>query len=190
MTKYDSKTTKLWFTSDLHFFHKRILELQPLTRRGADVFEMNAEIITMWNNTVGVDDHVFILGDVSFGKATATIDIVDQLNDKSHLVKGNHDGVITKNAPLVDMFEEVVDYKEIQVDGTLVCMMHYPIIDWKNSHRGSIHLHGHTHGHYQGSGKIFDVGVDNRPDRSMGLWSWYTISKIMESRPVLSHPPG
>ena len=66
-------------------------------------------------------------------------------------------------------------------------MMHYPIYRWNRQQHGSIHLHGHTHGSYQGEEKILDVGIDNRPNCDMGLWELEEILDFMINRPVLRH---
>ena len=57
---------KKLYTSDNHFFHKKILDLQRNTRLGSSMEEMHELMIDKWNNQVSSNDEVFILGDISF----------------------------------------------------------------------------------------------------------------------------
>ena len=63
------------------------------------------------------------------------------------MVKGNHDDV--SDLRYKQLFEEICDYKEItdQIERKTVHLVlsHYPILLWKNQHRGSVHLYGHVH---------------------------------------------
>lgn len=76
---------RFWLISDTHFFHKEIIKWEGRKPN----FEK--EIIRKWNNTVKKDDYVYLLGDVSFWKADQLKPIMDQLNGKIILVRGNHD---------------------------------------------------------------------------------------------------
>jgi calcineurin-like phosphoesterase family protein len=168
------------------------MKLNPTTRQGSDPEQMNELIVSAWNNTVNENDHVFLLGDVSFGKESSTWDMIHRLNGKIHLIRGNHDQVILKSSPLKCQFVEVLDYKEINVDGVKVCMMHYPIEDWNGGHRGSYMLHGHTHGSINNSvhnsvHRRMDVGIDARDDNLMIPFSWNDIHTRLSSRTNISH---
>ena len=57
---------KIWFTSDTHFFHDKVVEYSQ--RPFANVEEMNEEMIARWNSVVHQDGIVFHLGDFCFGK--------------------------------------------------------------------------------------------------------------------------
>jgi calcineurin-like phosphoesterase family protein len=132
---------------------------------------MNETIIQNWNATVGVEDEVWILGDVSFDKRGEQVrDHISRLKGKKFLVLGNHDHVIKKHA--LDLFEEVYDYRKLYYQDKnhpkgrwefILC--HYPIISWDMRHHGSIHCHGHCHGTLKLPAgmqtNMFDVGVDN-----------------------------
>ena len=58
----------LFFTSDTHFDHKNIIRY--CNRPFSSIEEMNNFLIKRWNATVGPDDTVFHLGDVTFGGNT------------------------------------------------------------------------------------------------------------------------
>jgi calcineurin-like phosphoesterase family protein len=151
-----------FFTSDTHFFHKNIIK--HCSRPWDSAAEMNRELVSRWNRVVSPNDIVYHLGDVSFGSAKETVELLTQLNGRKHLVLGNHDNVVVKNANVSKMFESVNQIAELKVDGHLIVMCHYPMASWNQSHRGSIHLHGHCHGAYVPSPNLairrMDVGVD------------------------------
>ena len=143
-------------TSDLHFYHRGILNFCKDTRPYNDVDEMNEGLIEHWNSLVGVNDEVLHLGDFSFKGKEATQEILDQLNGNITFVLGNHCKVFRDSLPI-----KSVDYLEFRFNGTKVCAFHFPISSWNQQGRGSVHLYGHTHGSFQGEGRCVDVGFDN-----------------------------
>ena len=175
------KTKNIFFTSDFHLFHANVIKFD--NRPFVDVHEMHKVIEERWNEVVGKDDIVIYLGDLSFAKKNdkSSVDgIMWSLNGTIHFVMGNHDDYreISKDK----RYESVQDYLEVRiahmVDGkrieTLFCCMHYPIYSWNKSHRGSFHVHGHTHGNlhhgeeanYYVNRRAIDVGCmlhDYRP---------------------------
>lgn len=156
--------TKHFITSDIHFSHRRIIEYNATTRgHFKDTTEMNEEIVRRWNETVGVDDHTFILGDVSMGDVTQAPQLIARLNGTKTLVKGNHDRSLMKIPGIQDLFAGGVhDYLVYSLDkSTHIVMFHFPIASWDARSHGSIHLHGHTHGAPTGlTGRIMDIGMD------------------------------
>jgi len=155
--KTEGNLKKYWITSDLHFYHKGILNFCKDTRPWGDVDEMNQGLIDHWNSIVGVNDEVLHLGDFSFKGKEATQQILDQLNGDITFVLGNHD------KPIKDQIKglNIHDYLEFRFNGTKVCAMHYPISCWNQQGRGSVMFYGHCHGSYQGKGRTVDVGFDN-----------------------------
>lgn len=146
-----------YITSDLHFYHKGVLSFCPDTRPWKDVDEMNSKLIEEWNSIVKPEDVVFHLGDFCFKAKAATLEIMEQLNGKIVWVRGNHDYKVFNQIGGLDAY----DYLEVRFDGVKVCMMHYPLSSWNQQGRDSVMLHGHTHGSFQGQGRIVDVGWDN-----------------------------
>lgn len=137
-----------YFIADLHFGHQNILAFD--NRPFNTIEEHDQIIIENWNNTVGIDDDVYILGDISWYNVTKTIEIFKQLNGHLHLIKGNHDGRLLKNHELRALFVEICDYKELQRDdGKIIVLSHYPIPCFKNHYFGSYHLYGHVHGSFE-----------------------------------------
>lgn len=172
----------IYFTSDLHLYHKKILEFCP-NRNCDSVEEMNQKIIEAWNSKVGVNDTVYNLGDVSFGKQDETMEVLGQLNGKVHLILGNHDQMMTRGY-LNHCFHSIQDYKTIKIDGKHIVLFHFPIESWDRRQYCSLHLHGHIHGNTiecvtSKERKLrMDVGVDTRSD--MAPWSWEEIKEKLE----------
>lgn len=179
-------TERIWFTSDNHFGHKSILKFAAETRMNhTDVDAMNREMIERWNDTVGLTDRVYTLGDFSFMNSEKTEKVLKQLKGRIFLIKGNHDHWL--NEATAKYFEEIYDYKKITIDGKKVVLFHYPIFEWENMHHGSYHLYGHVHGNSTVPGRAMDVGIDARPQKDMGLWSWEEVDKILSQREVRTH---
>jgi calcineurin-like phosphoesterase family protein len=162
--------SEIWFTSDLHFGHKNIIEY---SNRPWTFEQQDEEIVKRWNSRVGLFDQVFHLGDFTFAgrkKANKMIELIKSLNGVITFIKGNHcqDGLWEEieKANLAHVVE-VCHYKEITIDHTKVVMCHYPFETWNKAHHGAWHLHGHCHGSLPPRGKRLDVGIDNHPDRQV-----------------------
>ena len=137
-----------YYISDLHFGHKNSLSFD--NRPFTDIEIHDQAIINNWNNTVSIDDDVYILGDISWHNATKTIEIFKSLNGRKHLIKGNHDSKLLRNRELQSLFVEICDYKEIPLDnGRGIVLCHYPIPCFKNHYYGWIHLYGHVHNSFE-----------------------------------------
>jgi calcineurin-like phosphoesterase family protein len=119
-------------------------------------------MLQQWNEAVSPEDLVYILGDVSFGSPEKSIRITRQLNGRKILIQGNHDIKNLRNPEFRECFEEVHIYHEIDHNGTKVCMFHYPIAEWNQCHRGSVHFYGHVHGNPSGleQWRALDAGMD------------------------------
>lgn len=79
----------IWFTSDTHFGHARIIELSG--RPFKDVSHMNEMLVHNWNSVVVPDDRVFHLGDVALGPIMDSLKYISRLNGEIVLLDGNHD---------------------------------------------------------------------------------------------------
>lgn len=94
-----------YFIADLHFSHENCLSFD--NRPFKTIEEHDTELIRRWNETVGFDDDdVWILGDISWGNTTKTIEIFSQLNGNKHLCIGNHDRKLLKSKNIRDLFIE------------------------------------------------------------------------------------
>ena len=153
-----------WITSDLHFGHKNIMSFCPQSRARFrnDLAYMNEQMVKEWNDLIEPEDTVYILGDVAFMSGSDAAKMVMRLNGVKILVRGNHDRKTLMDVNFRNAFAEVHEYLDINYNGTKVVMFHYPIAEWDQMHRGSVHLHGHLHGGISGMEKFRcrDMGMD------------------------------
>lgn len=130
-----------YFTSDLHLGHENIIKL--CNRPFADVYEMNQILIENWNARVHRDDHVYIVGDLSFRSKLSVVSYLNKLKGRKHLIIGNHDKRWMKQVCLNDYFESVDLMLEVN-DGTHnLVLCHYPMMSW--SGKNSFLIYGHIH---------------------------------------------
>ena len=140
------------YISDCHFFHRSLLESMD-QRPFSDLDQMHAYMIRRWNSAVGPRDEVYILGDFSYGKAPETMEILDRLRGRLHLIIGNHDRWFRKlDQDHASRFVWAVPYREIRDDGRHVILSHYPIFCYNGQYHmagdGSSNvymLYGHVH---------------------------------------------
>lgn len=170
---------RIFFTSDTHFNHARIIELSK--RPFASIPEMNEALVRKWNEVVGVDDTVYHLGDFAMGPKVEHKSFFDQLKGRKALVRGNHDQSKTKM--LAMGWDEVHTTLEMNLDpvtgleaggGLRVYMAHIPprgadpYIERSYSpeflpeppSQYDIWLCGHAHEKLFRRGKVINVGVD------------------------------
>lgn len=151
------------FSSDLHFFHKNIIQYS--NRPFSSVEEMNDKLIENWNAVVKPADTIYSLGDFSFANYLLTCNVLSQLHGEHHMILGNHDKTIIENqTKLVSsgLVKSIQYYKEIKHEGHFIVLFHYGQRVWNKSHHGSIMLYGHSHGSLPPFGKSVDVGVDSK----------------------------
>lgn len=132
-----------FYTSDLHFGHKNIIELE--SRPFSNIEQMDEYIIRTWNERISDNDNVYILGDFSFYKVSKTMEIIKRLNGKKHLIKGNHDNFLNKESFDTNLFESISDIKEVKDGDYNIVLCHYPIQVWNGQHHGYLHFYGHVH---------------------------------------------
>lgn len=156
----------LYFTSDLHHQHKRIVELT--SRSSVTTTENHTNwLIETVNKRISNSDRLYLLGDISFSRNYEDVaSFYRKISGQKFVVKGNHDDRKVLNRLVEDnIIQAWYEYKEISVnhnEETIhLCLMHFPIVAWHKQHYGSIHLFGHCHGSYEGLGKSLDVGIDN-----------------------------
>lgn len=170
----------LWFTSDTHAWHTNIINY--CKRPFINANHMTEEIAKNINEEVSPNDILVHLGDFSFGGNLFIEGFRSMINcDKVILVYGNHDEKIRKNEKLRNkLFHSADDIVELSLGSTNLFCCHYPMISWKLSNRGSIHLHGHCHGNLQHyMERRIDVGVDVHNYRPISIDQ---IIKIIEKR--------
>jgi len=116
--------SKIFFSSDLHFSHKNIIDY--CSRPFKSVEEMNYIMTEKWNKTVSENDIIYYLGDFALGKTIEIPDLVNQLNGEIHLIYGNHDEkVLSKHRQA--KWSSIQSELYVEIDGYMCWMNHYPI---------------------------------------------------------------
>lgn len=163
----------IWFTSDTHFGHERIIEL--CNRPFATVEEMNEALIDNWNRVVEPTDLVYHLGDAVMGTFAENVQILGRLNGTIILIPGNHDRVSSayhhRNPAARERFAQMyidqgvvigAEHSRVFPDFDLC---HYPFTDERYPELcpedfGQWLIHGHVHDEWQINGRQINVGVD------------------------------
>lgn len=123
---------------------------------------MDATLIQNWNAVVGPEDHVYHLGDFSFGPPE---NYLRRLNGRIFFVMGNHDRGMKHTRQERQWNHKVTwlpDLAEVEVEGQKIVLCHYAMRVWNKSHHGTWHLYGHSHGSLPDdpNARSIDVGVD------------------------------
>jgi calcineurin-like phosphoesterase family protein len=197
-----------WFTSDTHYNHKNIVRgttswdtsnftpgsSHQSVRDFNTLEEHNDELVDRINSLVKEDDTLWHLGDWSFGGHQSIKIFRERLRCKNiHLIFGNHDQHIEPiDSPYRKLFSSVQYVKEFSLKHNFLrredtyikqkfFLSHYSHQVWNQSHHGTIHLFGHSHGSIQGIGRSMDVGVDTH-----NLYPYHLdeILDIMKEIPV------
>jgi calcineurin-like phosphoesterase family protein len=150
------------------------------------------------NQTVGLDDTLYILGDFCY-KGKKPLDYRLRINCRDvHIILGNHDKRkdFYPNEITVDMngFSSINEVKEIVYCNQKIFLSHYPHRSWPSSHKGSFHLYGHVHGKLneedkRSARKTLDVGVDNTINYGKVFgepWSFKEVQKLFSKKSVNS----
>ena len=173
---------KIWFTSDLHLGHRNVIRF--CNRPFADEKEMGKSLIENWNNIVGDNDIVFVLGDTFwFNDSHGIKRVLSQLKGKDiYILPGNHDDFdhyyrvddmrihLCADIVVVWITEENQPKRE-------VWLSHYPMMTWPHRENGAYQFFGHIHSQPD----KFD-GVDqdlplhwNQADVGCDFWKWAPI---------------
>ena len=157
----------IFFSSDHHFGHENVIEY--CNRPFSSSVEMDETMIERWNERVMPGDTVYYLGDFTLNDFPKFNDIFTKLNGNIYFMKMpfHHDrrwqsdkrASFLSYIPPLHVLENVYQFAFDEPRPLVLC--HYPIAEWDRKHYGSVHLHGHSHGNYSGTGMILDVGVDN-----------------------------
>lgn len=190
------KDQHIWFTSDLHFGHRNVLRF--CDRPWDNEKEMGNGLVENWNNTVGDNDIVFILGDVFwFNDSHSIKKVLSKLKGKYiYIIPGNHDDF--KSYHRVDddrikLCEDVVvtwitrEGKKLQE----IWLSHYPMMTWPHRENGAYQFFGHIH-----SKPDKKEGVDqdlplhwNQLDVGCDYWDYKPVSLETLENTIKSRQP-
>lgn len=151
--------TKVFVQSDPHLFHKLVSSL-----RGFETPEdFNEWFIDDWQSKVGVNDQVWLLGDLTGGGyLTEALMLLHILPGEKHLIIGNHDGCFPDHrdshrriARYYEVFSSVQMHARRRINGVNCLVSHFPYTgdhtndirhqQWQLHDRGLPIIHGHTH---------------------------------------------
>jgi calcineurin-like phosphoesterase family protein len=194
----------IYFTSDLHFWHKNVIRY--CNRPYSDVDAMNSALIKNWNNIVGPDDTVYCLGDFSLAMRPVEI-LTALLNGNKILVPGNHDfchSYHKKSRNPENRKEWIKKYEDLgwtvlpeqttlDIPGVAVvnlCHHPYRLVDpgddkyekWRPKDDGRWLLCGHVHEKWKVIDKMINVGVDQWDFKPVSIEE---ISKIICSSTII-----
>ena len=176
--------SKVFFTSDLHIGHKKIVEY---TNRGLVTTQEDHDkwVTDLWNKQVGKNDVVYSLGDFVFNcrKLDKFKEVTSKLNGQKILIRGNHCDRDVYNKSGYQWY----DLKGFHIEGQYIVMCHYAMRVWDKYHHGSWQLYGHSHGSLAGIGKQIDVGLDSAYN-ILGEHRFFTMDdlrQIMAEREVV-----
>ena len=177
----------LYLTSDCHFGHHNIIK--HCDRPFDNVHIMDQVMLDRINETVGVDDTLYILGDFCF-RGKKPIEYRSRIMCQDvHIVWGNHD---RRNDYKDDLqgFATAQEVKEIIYCNQRIFLSHYPHRSWPASHKGSFHCYGHVHSKFNDEDKLsnrktLDVGVDNTVNYNKPFgqpWSFKELQKLFDQK--------
>jgi len=167
------------FSADLHLGHANIVTY--CARPFADSVEMDRYLLETWNEAVGADDEVWVLGDLALGRIDESLALASRLQGTKVLVPGNHDRCWAGQAKLTRRQEWLARYAEagfevvegpvsLTVGGEAVLAHHFPYSgdsqesdrfrDHRPADEGRWLLHGHVHTRWRQCGRMINVGVD------------------------------
>ena len=140
-----------YYIADPHFFHGALNT--KMDRRGFESVEaMNEYMLRQWNRKVRKNDEVVILGDLSWGKAEETNELLERLNGRLYLIQGNHDRFLKNKDYNAGRFVWIKPYEELQDNKRKVILCHYPIMCYNGQYRVDENgnpkvymLYGHLH---------------------------------------------
>jgi calcineurin-like phosphoesterase family protein len=199
--KFQTNARKTFFSSDWHLGHKREFVWQA---RGYNSPEAHTDgIINKVNEMVGELDHIIYVGDFCLNSLEEQFeDYISRIRCQNiYMLWGNHNNPIErlyKNEikkmghgegcevyPL--RYKNIIfvgNYLELNIDGQMINVCHYPLQGWNHQRHGAWMIHGHEHGKLKSSlpenpkGKILDLGWDVFPYPV----SFDALRQIMEGR--------
>lgn len=139
----------VFLISDTHFGHTNIIKYA--SRPFASVEEMDEAMVENWNSVVKANDKVYHLGDISMSRRV--LPILNRLNGKKVLIKGNHDIY-----PLKDYLPYFKDIRASHEIAGLI-LTHIPVHESQKA-RYAGNVHGHLHESIIGDPWYFNVSVE------------------------------
>jgi calcineurin-like phosphoesterase family protein len=167
---------------------------------------MNRALIGRWNEVVGDDDVVWVLGDFALGRIAETLPLAGSLRGRKVLLAGNHDRCWHGHRRRVEEwtdryleagFDDIVQGSSaMELGGTTVRLCHFPyrgdshgqdrFLDHRPADLGDWLLHGHVHERWAQHDRMINVGVDAHHYRPI---SETEVAALIHAGPAVTDPP-
>lgn len=175
----------IYLTSDLHIHHANIIKY--CNRPFASIDAMNVGLIKNINDTVGANDTLCILGDITFSKDPKVwADLRSQINcNNIDVCGGNHDYVALQSPEIRKLFRSADLAHIIHISKRkLIYCHHYRCDTWLEARYGSWHAYGHSH-----QSKPFALGETyKRINVGVDAWNYRPVS--IEQLSDFAHKSG
>jgi calcineurin-like phosphoesterase family protein len=153
-----NETDRHWLVADLHLGHANILrhDKRPFDNIDHHDVCLRAQCASVLRPGVTL----WLLGDVATNKKDleAFMFVARPRGGRIILIRGNHDDKAAWTYR--DQFDEAYEARYVRVDKDVkMYLSHYAHRVWRNSHHGSYHFHGHSHGALPRLGRSMDVGA-------------------------------
>lgn len=154
---------QIFWTADPHLEHQAILN--HANRPFPDLTAHDEALVQNWNTTVPARGAlVYIVGDLAWKNHASWI---QRLHGKKVLVVGNHDKMNQAALRLFAMVDKIMVVRGLAP--VPIVAVHYPLLSWPNSHYGSWHVHGHSHG------RCAEVAAALRVDVGVDVWNYTPV---------------
>lgn len=192
----------IYFTADTHFTHLNISGTEgrwDSGHRGFASLQEHDDFMLDMLNQAGPEDTIYLLGDFVFNRKMRdqVAGYLEQVKcNDIHFILGNHDPYFQhiydtlgweslKEYPFTKL-TDVTPLKEINVHGQRITLCHYGLEVWNKSHKGTWHIHGHSHDTLPPRGKRTDVCPETalRLLGEMRMFTFDDLKEILNARPV------
>lgn len=163
---------KIFFTSDTFFGRK----LTAINRGFSSSDEMDDAIIDKWNEKVGVNDIVYHLGNFAWDPISAESTII-HLNGRINFIGGSYDKHMSEIS-LIKAGRHILLPSISFIPKDHIVLSHWPLMDWPEKEKGSLHIHGGTIKSNIQKGFRFNASIDNW---SLNPVDMDTLKDIIES---------
>jgi calcineurin-like phosphoesterase family protein len=156
----NSLERRVFLISDSHFDHENIIRYT--NRTFSSLSSMNDEMLGQWNSTVGKNDIVLFIGDLTYGRDCKGISYwLSQLQGDVRFIKGSHDKIED-----LSEFHKITKLRFENHPDTLFILSHDPK-DIGPQYQNYWKIHGHLHNNniekypfINGDNKTINVSVE------------------------------
>jgi calcineurin-like phosphoesterase family protein len=146
---------KIFFTSDTLFGRK----LASVERGFSSLEEMEGTLIDNWNSRVSQNDIVYHLGNFGWDPISTESAII-HLNGRIHFIGGSYDQHMSE-VSLIKANRHFLLPSISYIPKDHMVLSHWPLMDWPEREKGSIHVHGGTIKTDINNGFRFNASIDN-----------------------------